>query len=276
MNRNQIHDRQNDLNPDPEQHHARAIPWLGLFPRAWRTRYEAEFRALIEDCPPTARERLDILLAAFDARLRPQAWAIEGREQQLVLQASSGPSMPAPAPGTKLTVGGAGAQRQPEKPGTRRFSRRTFLRNALLGGVGVVAAGGLVAAGNFGWPNETGVFGRQIVIPLQQIPGPGAAPFKHNAGKFWLINNDNGLLALYWKCPHLGCTVPWEESESQFHCPCHQSIYDRHGVRTSGPAPRPMDLMALHLDDAGNLIVDSGDISQRDAYRTEQAFRFPS
>jgi cytochrome b6-f complex iron-sulfur subunit len=247
--------------------------WLWLFPRAWRARYEAEFRALLEDSPPTFRERLDILLSAFDARLRPQAWAIEERDRQLVLQASGGP--PAPAPGTKLTVGGASAKRPaPVEPDDRRFSRRTFLRNALLGGVGVVAAGGAVAATNFGWPNKTGSFGKEIVIPLTQLPAPGGAPLKHNDGKFWLINNEDGLLALYWKCPHLGCTVPWEDSSNEFHCPCHQSVYDRHGVRISGPAPRPMDLMTMYLDDTGNLIVDTGAISERDEYRPEQAFQF--
>lgn len=258
----------------PPPNDARTTRWLWLFPRAWRARYEAEFRALLDDCPPTPRERFDILLSALDARVRPQAWALAERDRQLVLQASGGAQVP--APGTKLTVGGSNAQRTarrpPSEPGGRRFSRRTFLRNALLGGVGVLAAGGAVAATNFGWPNTTGAFGKPIVIPLEQVPAQGAAPLKHNGGKFWLINNDDGLLALYWKCPHLGCTVPWEDAANEFHCPCHNSVYDRNGVRLSGPAPRPMDLMAIQQDAAGNLIVDSGNISERAEYRREQAF----
>jgi len=260
--------------PNSDEQPGRTIPWLWLFPQAWRTRYEAEFRALLEDCSPTARERFDILFSALDARVRPQAWAIEERDRQLVLQTSTAGGPAIPAPGTKLTVGGSGGVRQqPEEPGERRFTRRTFLRNAILGGVGVLAAGGAVAGANYGWPNTTGAFGKQIIVPLELVPDPGAAPFKHNDGKFWLINNEDGLLALYWKCPHLGCTVPWEDAANEFHCPCHQSVYDRNGVRLSGPAPRPMDLMAVHLDDAGNLIVDSGAISERDAYRREQAFQ---
>jgi cytochrome b6-f complex iron-sulfur subunit len=268
--------RERDTGRQPDR-----LPLLRLFPRAWRERYEAEFRALIADRPPTAREQLDIVLAALDARLRPQAWALGERAdrreaERLVLQASGGPSVP-PTPGTKLTVGGArgdaGAGGDREHGGQRRFSRRTFLRNALLGGVGVVAAGGAVAVAEFGWNNRTGVFGKQVVIPLQQVPPLGAAPFKHNDGKFWLINNEDGLLALYWKCPHLGCTVPWEAGANEFHCPCHRSVYDRHGVLISGPAPRPMDLMAIARDESGNLIIDTGDIRTRESYEPEQAFR---
>jgi hypothetical protein len=40
-----------------------------LYPQAWRDRYEVEFQGLLEARPPTARDRLDILRGAIDARL---------------------------------------------------------------------------------------------------------------------------------------------------------------------------------------------------------------
>lgn len=43
---------------------------LRLFPRAWRARYEEEFRALLEAQPASAGDLLDILMAAGDAQLR--------------------------------------------------------------------------------------------------------------------------------------------------------------------------------------------------------------
>lgn len=43
---------------------------LRLFPGEWRTRYEDEFRALLEDQPASAGDLLDILRAAVDAQLR--------------------------------------------------------------------------------------------------------------------------------------------------------------------------------------------------------------
>ena len=49
------------------------------------------------------------------------------------------------------------------------------------------------------------------------------------------------------------------------------------GVRTGGPAPRPMDYMTVRVDAAtGNVTVDTGDIHQRTAYAPDQAAPFPA
>ena len=58
------------------------------------------------------------------------------------------------------------------------------------------------------------------------------------------------MLALYWKCVHLGCTVPWNAGRSEFICPCHGSVYNPNGVRIAGPAPRPLDYMGVTVDRA--------------------------
>lgn len=245
--------------------------FLRLFPRGWRERYQDEFLALIEDCPPGPRDTLDIVISAFDARLRPQAWSIAKTAEGQLLMAGVPDPLP---PSSQITVGRPGltpAQRRSEAH--RRFTRREFLRNAVLGGVGVAAVVGGVTATQFGLPNKTGAFGKEVIVPREVIPAPGDPPYKYLPGKFWLINNADGALALYWKCPHLGCTVPWEASEGQFHCPCHQSIYDRHGVRIDGPAPRPMDLMALRVDEFGNVVVHTGEITEREGYDPAQAVR---
>jgi cytochrome b6-f complex iron-sulfur subunit len=151
--------------------------------------------------------------------------------------------------------------------------RRRFVRNLVLGGVGLAGLqmGGSALA--FAWPLKTSTFGTPVPILPAQIPEVGDPPFRHQAGKFYLINNDEGLLALYWKCPHLGCTVPWREDEDAFKCPCHSSEYNRYGELVDGPAPRPMDLMGISVDDAGNLIVDTGDIRERSAFTPDQATR---
>ena len=45
---------------------------VGLYPREWRDRYEAEFLALLDVRPATFRDRFDIVRGAIDARLHPQ------------------------------------------------------------------------------------------------------------------------------------------------------------------------------------------------------------
>jgi cytochrome b6-f complex iron-sulfur subunit len=153
-----------------------------------------------------------------------------------------------------------------------RTTRRDFLRWTTVGASTFFlaeAAAGFVA---FFWPNKIGKFGSKINVPAADVPKVGAAPIVNRDGKFWLINNEDGALALYWKCVHLGCTVPWNETEGQFHCPCHGSIYDKHGVRTAGPAPRPLDIMAVSV--SGDAVtVDTSKITMRSNYDPSQAVK---
>ena len=45
---------------------------LRLYPRAWRERYGDEFRALLDERPPSLADRLDIVRGALDAHRHPQ------------------------------------------------------------------------------------------------------------------------------------------------------------------------------------------------------------
>ncbi len=157
-----------------------------------------------------------------------------------------------------------------------RANRRTFLRNVVLGSVGIVTAELIGMLGFLMWPLKTGTFGTMVTVPKDEVPKPGDAPYVNREGKFYVINNPDGLLALYWKCPHLGCTVPWNQSEDHFHCPCHGSVYDRHGVRTAGPAPRPMDLMEVEVDSSQNVLVNTGKITERTAWTKSQSTPYPA
>ena len=68
------------------------------------------------------------------------------------------------------------------------------------------------------------------------------------------------LLALYHKCVHLGCRVPWCQSSQWFECPCHGSKYNKWGEWVGGPAPRGLDRFPASVDGAGNVIVDTGTV----------------
>ncbi|MPZ53245.1 MAG: Rieske 2Fe-2S domain-containing protein, partial [Acidimicrobiia bacterium] len=66
-----------------------------------------------------------------------------------------------------------------------------------------------------------------------------------------------GLMALYQRCVHLGCTVPWCESSQGFECPCHGSKYDMVGEYFAGPAPRNLDRFEVENRD-GQLVIKTG------------------
>jgi cytochrome b6-f complex iron-sulfur subunit len=160
-----------------------------------------------------------------------------------------------------------------QTPEGRKTQRRTFVRNATLGAVGAATLATTAGFGWLLWPNKTGAFGSELRVSAADVPPVGAPPLRNIQGKFFLVHNEDGLLALYTKCPHLGCTVPWvgpPDSDQAFQCPCHGSMYNFEGVITGGPAPRPMDLMRITVE-GGDVLVDTGDITQRAEYEPSQA-----
>lgn len=68
-----------------------------------------------------------------------------------------------------------------------------------------------------------------------------------------------GIIALYQKCPHLGCRVPECKSSQWFECPCHGSQYNRVGEKKGGPAPRGMDRFGVSISN-GVLTIDTGSV----------------
>lgn len=66
-----------------------------------------------------------------------------------------------------------------------------------------------------------------------------------------------GVVALYQKCPHLGCRVPDCKSSQWFECQCHGSQYNRVGEVKGGPAPRGMDRFGVSVSN-GQLTIDTG------------------
>ena len=161
-------------------------------------------------------------------------------------------------------------------------SRRALLRWVALGGLGTLALGGLAAvvaplvtgeAAHFGGVVDAGTTDNIASGDVKRFP----------AGKFWLsryqepaLGNRDVLLALHWKCAHLGCTIGWEPSLKLgsalglFRCPCHGSVYARSGQNIGGPALRPLDIMAIRLD-GRRIWVETGRISQRIQYDPQQA-----
>ncbi len=156
------------------------------------------------------------------------------------------------------------------RPARHRLSRRLAIRWAGWGSVLVVVGGWLNGFLSFFYPQpgKTGAFGGTITagaVEELKVGDVKALP----DGKFYVTRVPEGFIALWWKCPHLGCTVPWKENEEtlppdeafaqkgEFHCPCHGSRYNRYGQIIFGPAPRPMDRFPVTID-GGKIKVDTG------------------
>ncbi len=117
---------------------------------------------------------------------------------------------------------------------------------------------------------EPGSFGSKVVAG-QVAEFPPNTVSHIQKGRFYISTlEDGGMLALWHRCTHLGCTVPWRDDEGLFNCPCHSSIFNTEGEVLSGPAPRPLDLFPIEI--VGNqVVVDTGDPIQRDSFDPSQA-----
>lgn len=93
------------------------------------------------------------------------------------------------------------------------------------------------------------------------------------AGSFYLVRlDDGGFLALHRECTHLGCTVPWSDEQQRFPCPCHASAFDIKGQVLSPPAPRPLDILPLRIEN-GIVKVDSARRLRRNEFQPSQVVR---
>jgi cytochrome b6-f complex iron-sulfur subunit len=89
-------------------------------------------------------------------------------------------------------------------------------------------------------------------------------------GRFYLTRlADGGFLALSRKCTHLGCTVPWDEQEKRFACPCHASAFDITGRVISPPAPRALDAYPVTIENE-IVKVDISKPIKRSEFKAEQ------
>ena len=158
-------------------------------------------------------------------------------------------------------------------------TRRDFLRTGLLLSVGGFLATFAGASIAFLWPSLKGGFGANLDIGSVDDVRAGiqeGGRFEYPSGRTYLVAYDPAkdtsgayvditqdgkapFMALYQKCVHLGCRVPWCESSQWWECPCHGSRYNRWGEYQFGPAPRGLDRFAVTIEN-DRVIVDTSTI----------------
>lgn len=148
------------------------------------------------------------------------------------------------------------------------LSRRQFLGLAWAGSLGLLASQTVLALVRFIKPVSSGGFGGMVYAgKVDEFPVGSVQ--RVLSGRFFLVRNEDGFLALWQRCTHLGCAIPWNEAENQFHCPCHGSLFDTTGQVTGGPAPRPMDYFPVTIR-SGEIWVDTSKPTERIQYDPSQ------
>jgi cytochrome b6-f complex iron-sulfur subunit len=145
--------------------------------------------------------------------------------------------------------------------------RRQLLRMGFLGIAGLAATELALAFAPFFRVTRITGLGGKVTIPdptaeiLARFAATNDEPILFAQSKFFLIRAPGGIAAAYRKCTHLGCSVPFNKTEDQFHCVCHQSIYEkRTALLKSGPAPYGLDLFRIR-EEGDHLVVDTNPLN---------------
>ena len=164
------------------------------------------------------------------------------------------------------------------KPVPKRqvITRRIFILGGFWSAIGLLLVGIFGSPLDFMWIRKITGFGGPVPVSPDRVPAQGADPIVINEGRFFLLNlapgitpngetSPGGLLALWRKCPHLGCTVPYRADfvfqgrKGWFRCPCHGSTYTKEGgIIVAGPAPRPLDVFPITVQSDRSLVVQTG------------------
>ncbi len=163
------------------------------------------------------------------------------------------------------------------------IARRQFLNRGIVAVFALGLAGFGASALEFLWPKAGGGFGSKIsvgtIADIVTKIKAGDGFYYVPEGKMWITQYPSaaltkakavytapelagmqaGVVALYQKCPHLGCRVPQCLTSQWFECPCHGSQYNQVGEKKGGPAPRGMDHFAMDVS-GGSLTVDTGTV----------------
>lgn len=179
-----------------------------------------------------------------------------------------------------------------------RLSRRRFMRRSMLAVWGLSTTAAVAGALNMLYPNLAGQFGSDLTVGKKTdflaIKPTGfklgqAGVFYRQAAKTYMIHlakdttfslstanladqldsesivkdsDGSYWIALYQRCVHLGCTVPFRDDCDSFKCPCHGSHYNVTGEWLDGPAPRSLDRFAMSFS-GEDVVVHTGIINTK-------------
>lgn len=170
------------------------------------------------------------------------------------------------------------------------YSRRTLLRRALGGALALGLVEAVAGTVGFAWSaarkaTPTVRVGRyeDVLLANGDLPIADGFPAYVAAAKAFVVIIDPGrrgfqpgddptgdgvalnVRALSQRCPHLGCRPNPCLEDFWLRCPCHQSRYDRLGIKVAGdlygPAPRGMDRFAVRVDRDGVLFIDTSRVT---------------
>ncbi len=88
-------------------------------------------------------------------------------------------------------------------------------------------------------------------------------------GSCWVSKSESGEITAFTSvCPHLGCSISYQEGEGEYRCPCHNSAFGKDGKKKDdGPAKRGLDPLEVTVEEGRVKVTYQrfrNDISERE------------
>ncbi len=93
----------------------------------------------------------------------------------------------------------------------------------------------------------------RVTLPESLAPGESFEPAGRSVAVF---RDGDGVYAISKICTHLGCIV--NPVPTGFDCPCHGSRFDPNGDVIRGPAPTPLEWLAVARTADNTYLIDEG------------------
>ena len=254
---------------------------VGAFTIAFRRSQSDESAEVVDPTAGVSSETLKADKSMVGVRVEPiPVPVVEESVDEIEVEVEVAEAEPEPSP---VAIQVVETQRVVEvSPEEAGVTRRQFFNRALnvtfFSFLGIMGINSLA----FFWPRLSGGFGSDIdagslaevksavftpsgsILPLfipeakaYVVPAPTSLSDQY-AGK--QVETD-GRMALFQRCVHLGCRVPWCAPSQGFECPCHGSKYNSVGEYFAGPAPRNLDRFVVEVRD-GRFIIKTGSVIQ--------------
>jgi nitrite reductase/ring-hydroxylating ferredoxin subunit/catechol 2,3-dioxygenase-like lactoylglutathione lyase family enzyme len=90
-------------------------------------------------------------------------------------------------------------------------------------------------------------------------------------GRFFLVRNEDGFLALSAWCTHKNGITIWQKESWHFYCPFHGAKFDPSGCYKGHMGCKPLRLNPVSIDEEGMVSVNTDRFFARDGYDPAQA-----
>jgi cytochrome b6-f complex iron-sulfur subunit len=254
---------------------------IGAFTIAFRRSQTDQAPEPVDPAAGLSTETLEADKSMAGVRVEPISMAAaEDAVDEIVVEVDAEEAEPEPSP---VAIEVVETQRVVEvSPEEGGVTRRQFFNRALnatfFSFLGIMGINSLA----FFWPKLSGGFGSDVdagslaevksqvftpdgsILPVfvpeakaYIVPAPSSLSEQYVGKQV----ETEGLMALFQRCVHLGCRVPWCGPSQGFECPCHGSKFNSIGEYFAGPAPRNLDRFVVEVRD-DRFIIKTGSIIQ--------------